>query len=184
MDERDILALLLRHNEDGLDAALRQYGKRLHAIAAGIVGVENAEECVNDALFSAWNAIPPEQPKHLRAYLCKLTRNAALNRYAQESAKKRGGAAVDASIEELAECLPAAEEPAKAFEEKALSEAITRFLRQQKPRSRRLFLARYFYAMPIRDIASRFSMREGAVKSALRRSREALHTYLTKEGFF
>lgn len=76
------------------------------------------------------------------------------------------------------------EEPAKAFEEKALSEAITRFLRQQKPRSRRLFLARYFYAMPIRDIASRFSMREGAVKSALRRSREALHTYLTKEGFF
>lgn len=108
MDERDILALLLRHNEDGLDAALRQYGKRLHAIAAGIVGVENAEECVNDALFSAWNAIPPEQPLHLRAYLCKLTRNTALNRYAQESAKKRGGAAVDASIEELAECLPAA----------------------------------------------------------------------------
>ena len=38
--------------------------------------------------------------------------------------------------------------------------------------------------MSIRDIAARFSMREGAVKSALRRSREALRTYLTKEGFF
>ena len=184
MDERDILALLLRHDENGLEAALMQYGGRLRTIAADIVGSETAEECVNDALLSAWNAIPPEAPKHLRAYLCKLTRNAALNRYAQETAKKRGGAAVDASIEELAECLPAAEEPEKTFENKALSEAITRFLRQQKPRSRNLFLARYFYAMSIRDIALRFSMGEGAVKSALRRSREALHTYLTKEGFF
>ena len=184
MDEHDILALLLRHDEDGLEAALTQYGSRLRAIAAGIIGVESAEECVNDALLNAWNAIPPEQPTHLRAYLCKLTRNAALNRYALETAKKRGGAAMEASIEELAECLPAAEDPAKAVEEKALSEAISRFLWQQKPRSRGLFLARYFYAMPIRDIALRFSMREGAVKSALRRSREALHTYLTKEGFF
>lgn len=184
MDEQDILALLLQHDEDGLDAALKQYGKRLHAIAAGIVGIESAEECVNDALLNAWNAIPPEEPRHLRAYLCKLTRNAALNRYALETAKKRGGAAMEASIEELAECLPEAEDPAKTVEEKALSEAINGFLRQQKPRSRSLFLARYFYAMPIRDIASRFSMGEGAVKSALRRSREALHTYLTKEGFF
>ena len=184
MDERDILALLLRHDEDGLEAALTQYGKRLHAIAADIIGNESAEECVNDALLNAWNAIPPEEPQHLRAYLCKLTRNAALNRYEQENAKKRGGAAIDASIEELAECLPASEDPAKAVEERALSEAITGFLRQQKPRCRKLFLARYFYAMPIRDIALRFSMSEGAVKSALRRSREALHTYLTKEGFF
>lgn len=184
MDEQDILALLLQHDEDGLDAALKQYGKRLHAIAAGIVGIESAEECVNDALLNAWSAIPPEEPRHLRAYLCKLTRNAALNRYALETAKKRGGAATEASIEELEECLPAAENPAKTVEEAALSEAISRFLWQQKPRSRRLFLARYFYAMPIRDIALRFSMREGAVKSALRRSREALHTYLIKEGFF
>lgn len=184
MDEHDILALLLRHDEDGLEAALTQYGSRLRAIAAGIVGMESAEECVNDALFNAWNAIPPEEPTHLRAYLCKLTRNAALNRYAQERAKKRGGTAIDASMEELAECLPVAEDPAKTVEEKALSEAISRFLWQQKPRNRRLFLARYFYAMSIRDIALRFSLGEGAVKSALRRSREALHTYLIKEGFF
>ena len=184
MDERDMLDLLLRHDEDGLEAALTQYGSRLRTIAAGIVGVESAEECVNDALLNAWNAIPPEEPQHLRAYLCKLTRNAALNRYTQEHAKKRGGTAIDASMEELAECLPSVDDPAKAVEEKALSEAITCFLQQQKPRSRKLFLARYFYAMPIRDIASQFSMREGAVKSALRRSREALHLYLTKEGFF
>ena len=43
MDEHDILALLLRHDEDGLEAALAQYGSRLRAIAAGIIGVESAE---------------------------------------------------------------------------------------------------------------------------------------------
>lgn len=87
-------------------------------------------------------------------------------------------------MEELAECLPGGGDPAEAVGEKALAEAVNRFLYRQKPRSRRLFLARYFYAMPIRDIAARFSMREGAVKSALCRSREALRSYLTKEGFF
>ena len=184
MDEREMLALLLRHDEDGLEAALAQYGGRLRAVAAAIVGAETAEECVNDALLAAWNAIPPEQPAHLRAYLCKLTRNAALNRYAQETAVKRGGTAVDAPMEELAECLPGGGDPAEAVEEKALADAVNRFLHRQKPRSRRLFLARYFYAMSIRDIAARFSMREGAVKSALCRSREALRSYLTKEGFF
>lgn len=67
MDEREMLALLLRHDEDGLEAALTQYGKRLHAVAAAIVGAETAGECVNDALLAAWNAIPPERPAHLRA---------------------------------------------------------------------------------------------------------------------
>lgn len=52
MDEQDILALLLQHDEDGLDAALKQYGKRLHAIAAGIVGIESAEECTLWQLLS------------------------------------------------------------------------------------------------------------------------------------
>ena len=71
MEEQKMLALLLRHDEDGLEAALAQYGSRLRSVAAAIVGVETAGECVNDALLAAWNAIPPEQPAHLRTYLTK-----------------------------------------------------------------------------------------------------------------
>ena len=181
MSEQEILALLLRHDEEGLEAALTQYGGRLRQIAASIVGSAIAEECVNDALLHAWNAIPPEKPTHLRAYFCRLVRNAALNRYALETAQKRGGTAVSVSLEELAQCLPAKSDPAKSAEAKTLSEAVNRFLWQQRPRVRQIFLARYFYAMPLKEIAARFSLGENTVKSTLHRTREKLRAFLEKE---
>ena len=91
MDESEILACLLSRDERGLQAAQACYGARLTALARRIAGSEAAEECVNDALLSAWNAIPPLRPRSLYAYLCRLTRNAALNRFAAQSAQKRGG---------------------------------------------------------------------------------------------
>lgn len=181
MNDEAILSLLLRHDERGLEAALDAYGTRLHTIAARIAGEDAAEECVNDALLAAWNAIPPEQPRSLRAYLYRLARNAALNRYTADRALKRGGGALDAPLTELAECLPAEGDPVREAEQKQLTEAIGRFLQAQKPRERQIFLARYFFAMPLREIAPRFGMEEGAVKSSLRRSRERLRAFLEKE---
>lgn len=180
MDEEKILALLTRHEESGLDAALAHYGGRLRALAAGIVGAEAAEECVNDALLAAWNAIPPA-PEHLFAYLCRLTRNFALDRCRSEAAQKRGGSVLRLSLEELDECISGGDDPAKHVQERVLQDAINAFLHGRPVRERMLFLARYFYAMPLRDIAARFSMREGAVKSALRRTRERLRRYLEQE---
>ena len=49
---------------------------------------------MNDALLAAWQTIPPLAPVHLAAYLAKLTRNAALNRYRAQNAQKRGGSVV------------------------------------------------------------------------------------------
>lgn len=184
MTEAEILSLLLRHDEDGLEAALHEYGARLHGIAENIVGKSCAEECVNDALLAAWDAIPPTEPVHLRAYLCKLTRNAALNRYRADTARKRGGGAICAALDELAECLPAAEgDPASQAELQALTQALNGYLHTLKPRNRNIFLARYYFAMPLRDIAARFRLREGAVKSVLRRTREGLREFLEKESF-
>ncbi len=183
MDDEQILALLLQHDEDGLQAIVTRYGKRLHALAAGIVGQQTAEECVNDALLQAWNAIPPQNPTHLCAYFCKLTRNLALNRYAESTAQKRGGSVVTASFDELAECLPAENDPATAAEQALLEQAISRFLRKQSAPARNVFLARYFYAMTLHEIAARFSMREGAVKSSLHRTREKLRDFLKQEAF-
>ena len=46
---------------------------------------------MNDApCWPHGQAIPPLAPVHLAAYLAKLTRNAALNRYRAQNAQKRG----------------------------------------------------------------------------------------------
>lgn len=183
MDEREILTLLQRHEEAGLEAALEQYGTRLRLLAVGIVGAEAAEECVNDALLSAWNAIPPLQPQSLYAYLCKLTRNMAFNRYHAQKAQKRGGGTLTLSLEELSECLPGSESPAQEAEAAALSRAISDFLRMQSKRARNVFLGRYFYAMTLKEIADRFGMRENTVKTSLHRTRQGLRSYLEQEAF-
>ena len=103
MDETWILQRFLARDEEGLAAAYAQLGPGLTALAARIAGPETAEECVNDALLAAWQAIPPLAPVHLAAYLAKLTRNAALNRYRAQNAQKRGGSIVAVSLDELAE---------------------------------------------------------------------------------
>lgn len=182
MDEKTILALLTHREERGLDAAMEQYGGRLRALAAGIVGTEAAEECVNDALLTAWNAIPPAAPAHLFAYLCRITRNLALDRCRSEAAQKRGGSVLRVSLDELSECIPAAEgSPTDRLRESVLRDAINAFLRGLPKKQRTAFLARYFYAMPLHEVAARCSMREGAVKSMLRRTRERLRKYLEQE---
>ena len=181
MKDEAILSLLLAHDEAGLEAIMQCYGTRLHSLAAGIVGQASAEECVNDALLAAWNAIPPEQPAHLFAYFSRLTRNAALNRHASESAQKRGGGMIDAAIDELAECLPSGANPAQEVEAAALEAAINRFLQTLPKRTRNVFLARYYFAMPLREIAARFAMPENTVKTSLHRTREKLRAFLESE---
>ena len=168
MDETWILQRFLARDEEGLAAAYAQLGPGLTALAARIAGPETAEECVNDALLAAWQAIPPLAPVHLAAYLAKLTRNAALNRYRAQNAQKRGGSVVAVSLDELAEA-------------EVLRSALSAFLRTLPERQRQVFLARYFYALPLSGIAARFSMRENTVKTTLHRTRRRLRDYLEQE---
>ena len=81
MEEREILALLEARSETALDRLTEQYAPLCRQIAREILGSpEDAEECWNDALLRLWNSVPPERPRHLRAYLAKLTRHAAIDR--------------------------------------------------------------------------------------------------------
>lgn len=63
MTDEQILALLNRRDEAAVKEIERAYGRYLHAIARNILhNAQDAEECVNDALLRAWNAIPPHNP--------------------------------------------------------------------------------------------------------------------------
>ena len=170
MDETWILQRFLARDEEGLAAAYAQLGPGLTALAARIVGPETAEECVNDALLAAWQAIPPLAPVH-----------PALNRYRAQNAQKRGGSVVAVSLDELAECLPGGESPADRAEAEVLRSALSAFLRTLPERQRQVFLARYFYALPLSGIAARFSMQENTVKTTLHRTRRRLRDYLEQE---
>ena len=184
MEDRAIIGLLLKRDEAGLRAAGEKYAPCCRSLAENLLGgSEDAEECWNDSLLRLWNAVPPEEPRSLRAYLLKLTRAAAVDRLRARTAEKRGGGTAHLLLDELHDCIPGGGDAESETEARLLGEAVGRFLRAQSRRDRTLFVRRYFYGEGTGELAERFGMGENAVSAALRRCRLRLRAYLEKEGF-
>lgn len=183
MEDSQIIDLYWARSQQAIVESQHKYGSYCHSIARGILAVEeDAEECVNDTWLRAWHAMPPQRPGILSAFLGKLTRNLSLDRWRQSRAAKRGGGQVDIALGELEDCLPAPGRPEDHLEEQETAAAISRFLRGQPEVDRALFIRRYWHLEPIAQLARRFDMGEGHVKSRLHRLRLRLKTALEQEG--
>lgn len=60
--------------------------------------------------------------------------------------------------------------------------AINRFLETLDAESRKIFVRRYFWAEPVKELAGNLNISEGKVKSQLFRMRAKLKMHLEKEG--
>ncbi len=175
MDE--IVKLYLERNERAIEETEKRYGKLCVSLACNILGSSaDAEEAVNDTYLALWNAIPPEQPDNMTAFVAKITRNIALKRVRYNSAEKR--AAVPVSLSELEEVIP----DKTQWETGELTRLINAFLYKESAVSRNVFIRRYWFSESIEEIARRYSFSESKVKSILHRSRNKLKKYLQKEG--
>ncbi|MGN1022770.1 MAG: RNA polymerase sigma factor, partial [Lachnospiraceae bacterium] len=176
--------LYFARNQRAINETQDKYGKFCGSIAKRILrNPEDAEECVNDTWYRAWNAIPPARPTRFSAYLGKITRNLSLNLLSRENTKKRGSAAYEACLEELEEALPS---PLGSCEEvvdaAALGKIVSGFLREQSETARRVFVQRYFYFETVETIAKDSQLSESGVRMSLLRSRKALRDVLIREG--
>ena len=98
------------------------------------------------------------------------------------TAQKRSATVVELSGE-LEQCLP---DPAaeRRMEEGEVTEAINGFLAALDREKRVIFLRRYWYGDPVREIAHRMGMGESRVKTTLFRLRKKLKEHLEQEGIF
>ena len=182
MDDERIISLFFARDEAAIEGCRAKYGAYLRRVAENVTGSAlDAEECEADAYEAAWQRIPPERPRSLRAWLAKAARFAALNALERDSAQKRGGGEAAAVLDELAECVPAPGSVGERLDAEALSRAVDAFLKAQGPRARRVFVQRCFECASIPEIARRNSLSEQAVRSLLHRTRAKLRAYLEKE---
>ena len=92
IDDEKIIEMFFERSEQGIRELDRKYGAACRSLSCSIVNNrQDAEECVNDAYFGAWNAIPPARPNPLLSYLLKIVRNLSLKAYWRTEASKRGG---------------------------------------------------------------------------------------------
>lgn len=184
MEDTQIVALYWARDEAALAESEQKYGGYCRAIAQGILeSREDAAECVNDAFFRAWEAMPPRRPSRLDTFLGRLTRNLSLDRWRAHRAQKRGGVQVELALHELEECLPAVSGPERELEAQALAESLNRFLEALPREKRVLFVQRYWYLRSVEELAAMHGMRKNTTASTLFRLRAALREHLEKEGF-
>lgn len=183
MEDGKIVDLYWARSERAVTETEKKYGKYLHHIAANLLGdLSDVEECVNDTYMGAWSSMPTHRPNRLAPYLAKLTRWLALGKLRESNALKRGGGEPDLALDELAESLDCGFDTQTELEYKELARAVKRLLSDLSQSERDMFLARYWYAASIEEIAKSFGCTEGRVKTALHRTRKKLAAALEKEG--
>lgn len=182
MNDTEIIRFYWDRNPEAITQTEIKYGRLCRHIAMNILtNSEDAEECVNDTYLGAWNAIPPQKPESLSAFLSKITRNLSLKRADYNNAQKRSRRLTE-SLDELAGCVSGGSYIESELENRRIEECLSSFLWQQTAECRNVFLRRYWYFDSIADISERYGIGRSKIATMLHRTRNKLRDYMQKEG--
>ena len=183
MEDQHIIDLYWTRHEDAIAQTANKYEAYCRYIAQNILQNEqDVTECLNDTWLRAWETIPPQRPEKLSAYLGKITRNLALDRYRNSHRQKRGNGQVPLALEELSHTIGTSDNTIRIADDMVLENCLNCFLSSLPKQSRIIFLRRYWYFCSVKEIAADLSVSESKVKMTLLRARKKLRTYLEKEG--
>lgn len=183
MEDKQILDLYWMRSENAISETANKYGRYCHYIAFNILhNDEDSEECTNDTYLKAWETIPPNRPDKLSAFLGKITRNLALDKYRLYNTKKRGEGQISFVLDELQECIPTANNTERIVDDLMLTQVLNQFLASLSETKRKIFMRRYWYLSTVKEISQDFNISESKVKMSLLRSRKKLKILLEKEG--
>jgi RNA polymerase sigma-70 factor (ECF subfamily) len=178
----NLLEMFINRDEAAIEQARTRFGARLFATAMNILGSrEDAEEIVSDALLKAWETVHTVLPTALGAYLAKMSRNMALNKWKAGRTVKRGGGEVTMLLGELEDTIPDKTGPEQQYEAHRLSAGINTCLQGLDATARAAFVLRYFHGESIGGVCKRLKMSESKAKSMLLRTRKKLREHLQRE---
>lgn len=182
LEDSKIIDLFFRRSEKAIAALAEKYEKLCMKVAFGILNnLEDSEECVNDAYMGAWDTIPPKEPNPLKAYILKLTRNQALNRYDYNSAKKRNSTCTQC-IDELYSVSSDGITPEMSAELREITECIDEYLQTMDEANRLIFLRRYWFTDTYEELSELTGIKVSTLKVKTMRMRDGLKEFLQKKG--
>ncbi len=180
MDDREIIKLYFDRNETAISETEKKYGRLCHKIASGIISdAQDINECLNDVSLSLWQAIPPESPNNLCAFVAKIARNTAITKLRYLTASKRNRN-FEISLSELDEIIPDKTDYYN-IEDKQLGRWISDFLYSIDETARNIFIRKYWFFDSVESLSRQFSCSETKIKSVLFRTRKKLKHYLSEE---
>ncbi|MBR2987194.1 MAG: sigma-70 family RNA polymerase sigma factor [Clostridia bacterium] len=183
-DER-IIALYFERDERAIEKTDLKYGKYLFTVADTVLhSEEDSKECVNDTYLRVWQAIPPERPQYFRAFLTKIIRGIALNRYSDLKRQKRIPSALCDSFDSIEGWLPEKSEAEAREDALAIGEVLNRYLKGITRRRRYIFISRFFYLKPIEAIARALTVSESTVNKEIKAIRRGIEKACKEAGIW
>jgi len=182
LTDEEILDLYFSRSEDAIKETDKKYGKYLYTIAYNILRDErDCEECLNDTYLKAWNSFPPVRPRNLRTYLSKIIRNNAVDRYDEGRRQKRVPADACDPLEDFDNVIGNYNLDDE-IEAARIGKIINSYFENLPDRSLYIFMSRFYYAMPISDIARRLGVSTSTVNKELAAMKNELREKLTDGG--
>ena len=184
LDDAKIIELYWSRNEAAIDETDFKYRKHLFSVAYHILGARlDCEESLNDTYLGAWNAIPPQRPNALKAFLTTVMRRIAINRYHSKRKKRAVPSEMTVSLSELEDFISDDGDPSADFDAARLGHILSDFLRTLSDRRRFIFMSRYYMAEPIDQIAKELHLSRSTAYKELAAIRSALKETLESEGY-
>lgn len=184
LTDEQIIGLYFDREETAIRETGKKYGSYLLTIAHNILhSREDSEECVNDTYLKTWNAIPPTRPSIFRAFLAKITRRTAFDRYDESRRLKRIPPELTDSLSDFAGVLPDNSSPEEELEARELGRIISTWLDTVSDRRLYIFLSRFFFVTPVAAIAKKLSCSESTVHKELAAMKSELRQKLIQEGY-
>ena len=182
MEDGAIIDLYWQRSEQAIEETRTKYGGYCYGIAMNLLRIhEDAEECVSDVWHAAWNAMPPQRPGSLRAWLGRVTRNLSMGRWNRDHRQKRFSGMAEL-LEELSECVSSPDTAEGALEAEELRRVLDGWLAGLRKADRVLFLRRYWYGLSLQELALREGTTPAKLAQRMLRLRQSLRKALEKEG--
>ncbi len=179
--DEQIIEMYWQRNEEAIRETDIKYGNYLFTAAYNILHDElDCEECKNDTYLGIWNRIPPTRPSEFRAFIIRIMRNIAIDKYKQKTSKKRIPSELTVSMDELIGTLT---EPATEDSD-ALAALITGFLDSIDKRKRYIFIGKYYICDDVKKIAKELSLSVPTVYREIEKIKEGLRNHLKENGVY
>ena len=184
MDDSRIIELYFARDERAIEETKAKYGRLLSSVAFGILGSRaDSEECESDTYIKAWNSIPPARPVLLQAFLATIMRRTAIDCYKAKKRQKRVASELTVSLSEVEDFISDDDDMYSETDAKELGRVISDFVRSLSDRRMYIFMSRYYFARPIKEIARLLECSESTVNKEIAVIKCDLKGRLKKEGY-
>ena len=179
-DEQRLLLALRQQPEQGLAAAIEQYGGLVQAVIRRTLGAarpQDVEECTSEVFWRFYQNAANFQPgRSLKSYLCGIARHVAIDRLRQLG--RTDWLQLPQDENALGVWADPADELAAADRQQLVQQCVDSLPQPDRD----IFILRYYFGERVNAIASRLGLEAKAVENRLYQWRLRLKKALVERG--